>query len=298
MNKDLQISFVGYGYVPTQRDYNQSFRVDLRIGQDLPLDLTIGSYVKFQTIDIQLRHLKDGIFQVTDIVGRRLLLQLRSFSSTVSEDNYIGLDDYLVGEGMAKRLVPFKDNSGTQFRVNELMFQNLMTSPQEPSKTPSQGFLYRSYNNPDIFFDQVTMNIVQNYRSQYLTLVYALYDKEPQRAGAVLDRMEQVFPRKLLAIDYRIEHDAAMMYNRIGNIQKFNELSAEVEKQALDDLRKNPTDISSPWNPYKLLLDIYEARGDYQNALDVLSKLDKISPNSPEVKMKMETLRQQMQGIK
>jgi len=87
MNKELQISFVGYGYVPTQRDYNQSFRVDLRIGQDLPLDLTIGSYVKFQTIDIQLRHLKDGIFQVTDIVGRRLLLQLRSFSSTISESN-------------------------------------------------------------------------------------------------------------------------------------------------------------------------------------------------------------------
>ncbi len=220
------------------------------------------------------------------------------FSSTVSEDNFIGLDEYLVGEGMAKRLVPFKDNSGTQFRVNELMFQNLMTSPPEPSKTPSVGFLYRSYNNPDIFFDQVTMNIVQNYRSQYLTLAYALYDKDPQRAGEVLDKMEQVFPRKLLAIDYRIEHDAAMMYNRIGNKQKFNELSAEVEAQALVDLRKNPTDISSPWNPYKLLLDIYEARGDYQNALDVLSKLDKISPNSPEVKMKMETLRQQMQGIK
>jgi hypothetical protein len=220
------------------------------------------------------------------------------FSATVSEDNYIGLDDYLVGEGMAKRLVPFKDNSGSQFRVNELMFQNLMTSPTEPSKTPAQGFMYRSYNNPDLFFDQVTVNNVQNYRSQYLTLSYALFEKEPQRAGAVLDRMEEVFPRKLIPIDYRIEHDAAMMYYRIGNKQKFNELSAEVEKQAQDDLRKNPTDISSPWNPYKMLLDIYEARGDYQNALDILSRLDKISPNSPEVKMKMETLRQQMQGTK
>lgn len=218
------------------------------------------------------------------------------FSATVSDDNFQGLDEYLVGEGMAKRLVPFKSDDGKQFRVNDLMYQRFTTVIEEPSKTPAMGFMFRGYNNPNIFFEQVTVNNVQNYRSQYLTLAYALYDTDPKKVEDLLDKMDELLPRKIIPMDYRIQHDVAMMYFRIGNQAKFNEYSADVEKQALEDMKKNPNDISTAWNPYKLLIDIYEARGDYKSELDILERIDKIAPGSPEVKMKMETLKAKSQG--
>ena len=60
--------------------------------------------------------------------------------------------------------------------------------------------------------------------------------------------------------------------------------------------KKNPNDIQSYWNPYKLLIDIYEARSDYAKALDILYQLDRLSPNNPEVKGKIEFLKSKQQG--
>lgn len=218
------------------------------------------------------------------------------FSATVTDDNFIGLDEYLVTEGMAKRLVPFKEE-GRQFRVNEdLTYKVMMVAPVEHSKTPQPGMFFRGFNDPNIFFDQVHQNIVQNYRSQYLTFAYALYsDSNYAKVAEVLDKMETLLPRNVVPMDYRIEYDISMMYLRIGNKDKFNELSVEVEKQALAELQKNPGDISTYWNPYKLLIDIYDGRGEYGKELEMLGKLDRISPGSPEIKAKMELLRSKLQ---
>ncbi len=219
------------------------------------------------------------------------------FSSTVTDDNFIGLDDYLVTEGMAKLLVPFKDE-GKQFRVNdELTHASLMVTPAEHSKTPQSGMFYRGFNDPNIFFDQVHANIVQNYRTQFLTYSYALFsENKNDKVEKVLDKMEEVLPRSVVPMDYRIQYDVAMMYFRIGNTAKFNELSEFVEKQALAEMQRNPNDVSTYWNPYKILTDVYESRGEYSKAIDILTRLDRIAPGSPEVKMKIQMLQQQQQG--
>jgi hypothetical protein len=219
------------------------------------------------------------------------------FSSTVTDDNFIGLDEYLVTEGMAKRLVPFKDED-KQFRVNdELTFAILMITPAEHSKTPQTGMFYRGFNDPNIFFDQVHGNIVQNYRSQFLTYSYALFsENKNDKVAEVLNKMEEKLPRSVVPMDYRIQYDVAMMYFRIGNTAKFNELSEFVEKQALAEMQRNPNDVSTYWNPYKILTDIYENRGEYSKAIDILTRLDRIAPGSPEVKMKIQMLQQQQQG--
>jgi hypothetical protein len=44
------------------------------------------------------------------------------------------------------------------------------------------------------------------------------------------------------------------------------------------------------------LLDIYEIRNDYEKALDILYKLEKVSPNNPEVKNKIESMKQKQSG--
>lgn len=220
------------------------------------------------------------------------------FSTSVSDENYIGLDEYLVSEGLAKRLVPFKSPSPTQFRVDEKkMNDNFITPPAGYSKSPRNGYFFRGFNDPDIFFDQTVTNIVQSYRSQYLSFAYYYVNNDDNgNAVKVLDKMETLFPRNIVTMDYRIEYDVAMLYNKLDEKNKFNELVAEVEKGALEQMKKTPNDISSYWNPYKILIDLYEAHGDYGKAIDVLGQLDRISPNNQDIQQKIEALKLKQQG--
>jgi hypothetical protein len=199
---------------------------------------------------------------------------------------------------MAKRIVPFKPEIPTQFRVNtERMWKNFMETPPSYSKTPQDGYFFGNFRNPNIFFNQVEANAVQSYRTQYLQFAYEYVNRGDNAKGnEVLNRMEYLFPKEIIPYDYRILYDVCMQYNKVGNRAKFDELSPIVEKEALDALAKNPNDMQSFWNPYKLLLDIYEIRNDNAKALEILYKLDRISPNNPEVKNKIEALKQRQQG--
>lgn len=216
------------------------------------------------------------------------------FSATVTEDNFIGLEEYVVQEGMGKRVVPFKSDSPIQFRINEeRMWKNFMETPPGYSTTPQDGYFFGNFKKQGVFFNQVETNAVQSYRTQYLQFAYEYVNRgDKAKTNQVLDRMEANFPKEIVPYDYRILYDICMQYYKADNINKFNELSPIVEKEAIEAMNKRPSDIQSYWNPYKLLLDIYEVRGDYAKAIDVLNKLDKISPNNPEVKMKIESFRQ------
>ncbi len=219
------------------------------------------------------------------------------FSATVTEDNYIGLDEYVVLEGMAKRIVPFKGNPMEQVRVDKKrMWDNWMVQPAAYSKTPQSGFYFTGFNNPKIFFDQVQENIVQNYRSVYMSYAYAYLETDKQKTAEILNKMEEYMPLKVVESDYRIAYDIGMIYARIGDMNKFNEYAAEVEPKALAELKRNPNDVQSYWNPYKILVDIYETRGDYQKAIEILQQLERMQPNSPELKAKIELLRTKIQG--
>jgi len=108
--------------------------------------------------------------------------------------------------------------------------------------------------------------------------------------------MEKRIPRDAVPMDYRIKYDVAMLYLRLGDVNKFNEYAREVETVALEELQTNPGSMQSYYNPYRILIDIYEAQGQYQKAIDILNRLSLVSPNDPSVQQKMQILRQKMQG--
>lgn len=215
------------------------------------------------------------------------------YSATVSEDNFLGLDEYLVNEGMALRLVPFKGGVNSQVRVDEQkMYRNFFEQPKEISKTPQSGFLFRGLNDPTIFFDQTASIPIQNYRSEIRLLAYWYANNNMNdKLVEVLDKMEQILPRKVIPMDYRIQYEISMLYYRAGRIDRFNDYSAEVEVKAREELNKNPMDINNFYGPYRILLDIYEAKNDYSGSLDILQRIDRIAPGSSEVKAKIESLK-------
>jgi hypothetical protein len=273
----------------------EAFPDSLKDNSDLPDKLTwkIPSTVTYH--DTKGIRVQDVI--VYDIIKTNNWQKPIYFSTSVSEDNYIGLDEYLVTEGLTKKLVPFKEESNKQFRINEqLTYNNLLSTPITYSKTPQSGYMFRGLNDPSVFFDQTELNYIQSYRSQYLTLAYSYLDRDTLKVAEVLNRMETNIPRKIIPIDYRVLYDIAMLYHNIGDRNAFSQMFTEIEKPALNELNINPDDYTSYYNPYKILIDIYEAHRDYEKALDILTKLDDIAKGSPEIRLKMDALRAKIQA--
>jgi len=202
-----------------------------------------------------------------------------------------------VTEGMGQRLVPYNPANFNGQDINvEVMNECLFNSPEVPSKTPLYGFRFKGLNDKKLFFNEDQTRMAQTYRTVFMKLAFFYSNDSSKFAEAekVLDRMETVIPRDVISMDYRIEYDVAMLYSKIGNQQKFKELSDNVMLRAEEEIKTNPSNVQSYYNPYRILLDIYEARAEYQKALDLLNRLSAMSPNDPSIMQKIESIKQKM----
>ncbi|MDZ4713131.1 MAG: DUF2723 domain-containing protein [bacterium] len=258
---------------------------------------TIAPTIRQQSGTQVITALKANDLLLIDVIKANKWERPFYFSITVTEDNYVGLGDYLVIEGMAQRLVPFKTNIGTGEAMDmNVMRKSLFDNPSEPSKTPQYGFRFRGLNNKSIFYNEDQTRMAQTYRTVFLRLAYnyAADSSKFKETDEVLAKMEQEIPLANIPVDYRIEYDIAMLYNKIGNKAKFDELSNDIIVRAEEELKSNPEVSQNYYNPYRILLDVYEVKGEYQKALELLNRLSAMSPNDPNVKQKMESIKQKM----
>lgn len=271
----------------------------MRNKPDLPTRITVNvpATIRQQSQNQVITALKANDLLLMDIIKANKWERPIYFSVTVSEDNYVGLGDYLVMEGMAQRLVPFKVSGTADNGVNrEVMEKSLYDNPATPSKTPRYGFILSGLNDPNMFYNEDQTRMAQTYRTVFMRLAYsyAMDSADFSKAVAVLDKMESYIPRSVIEMDYRIEYDVAMLYYRLGNQKKFEEYSDNIASRAEEEIKNNPANVQSYYNPYRILLDIYETRGDYQKALDLLNRLSVMSPGDQSVKQKIESIKQKM----
>ncbi|MFA7361274.1 MAG: DUF2723 domain-containing protein [Candidatus Kapaibacterium sp.] len=233
---------------------------------------------------------------VLDIIKANKWKRPIYFSATVSPENFVGLGDYLILEGMAHKLLPYKVGNGMDVPVNkEITNKALFEPPAVPSQTPQYGFLFRSLNHKNLFFDETQQRMIEMYRTIFVWLAntYGMDSTKLSEAAKVLKRMEDVIPNSKFKMDYRQSYQVAMLYKMIGDKQKFDEFAIIAEEGALIDKRSTNPNTSSFYNPYRILLDIYEAKGEYQKALNLLNELDQ---RDPSVNQKRESLKLKMSG--
>jgi hypothetical protein len=198
------------------------------------------------------------------------------FAVTCSEDSRIGLGEYLKMEGMAFRLVPEKRTAGFEF-VNEEVLSNALVENPGYSKDYMPGFKFRGLNNPDIFFDNNHRRMTQNYRNAFVRLaVYYLNYEKNSEAIVVLDEMNEKLPYRNLGIDTGLLFEIAGLYLDAG-------ARDNIEKQALASLERNPQDVESYYNPYRVLLETYENLKAYEKAIGIWEKLRVLYPDDPTI---------------
>lgn len=110
-----------------------------------------------------------------------------------------------------------------------------------------------------------------------------------------LNNMNEKLPYNILAMDNGLLFEVANLYLYAGDTEKFSEISADVEARAWADLELNPDDVQSYYNPYRLLIEIYEGSEQYDKLLDLWQRLENMFPNDPTVKSNIEKYQQMTQ---
>lgn len=218
------------------------------------------------------------------------------FAVTCSDDSKIGLQEYLRMEGMAFRLVPERRPAQVEFIEPNVLAAQLKENPSF-SRDYKPGFKFRGLNDSTIFLDDNHRRMIQNYRNAFIRMtLYRISRGENELAVQTLDEMEKKMPLKLLPVEMGLLFELGNLYKRAGGYNKYLEISKQVEELALKKLEENPNDVQSFYNPYRVLLDIYEDQGRNDKLYELWKKIEVLFPTDPTVKENVEKYRQLLQG--
>ena len=244
------------------------------------------------------------ILRVQDIMVRDIILANRwerpiHFAVTCSPDSKIGLDNYLWMHGLTYKFKPFKIQSNDIGVDFDVMKQSLLADNVQPSKTPQYGFIFRNLNNPDVYYDENVQRMVMNYRFNFIRLAeYAMrVNNDKELAANSMKRMEKLVPFSILPMDEpRIVSYIMTMFNQFGDKENFEIYAKYLEKNALDMINSDRIDPQDPFMPYRTLVDIYDARQDYESAKKILERAKEKYPNVPDLINRISYYEQKLKG--
>ncbi|CUS81791.1 Protein of unknown function (DUF2723) [Candidatus Kryptonium thompsonii] len=259
--------------IPVSREVYEKFGIkDTSIINQGKITFRMPNTIQFG----EIKAIRVQDIMVRDIIETNKWERPIYFAVTVSPDNFIGLDEYLRMEGLAYRVVPFKNPKGSPTFIHEdIMRQCLFNEPEGFYREPRYGFKFRNLDNPNVHFFETDRNLMQNYRNAFLKLAIYYYEnnRDTSKVVEVLDRMESKIPNDVLPMDYRLRYDVARLYEIVGARDKFMKIAKEIEPIALEQINRDPMNIYGEYNPYVILVNLYEMMGEYQKAIDILNRV-------------------------
>ena len=137
-----------------------------------------------------------------------------------------------------------------------------------------------------------------NYRAAFMRLTFeAMRENNREKARKIMAQLEETIPLKVLPIrDWVFTARMMSIYNQLGDSVNFELYSKNVETACLDLIDANRADLSSDDNPYRYLLEIYDARKNYQASLDLLNRVSASYPNDAGLKSRIQFYEQRLKG--
>ncbi len=248
------------------------------------------------------------VLRVQDIMVLRILEKVNwkrpvYFAVTVARENLLGLHRFLRMDGLAYKIVPFTRRSEIE--------------PGVLSKSLFNKFQFRNLNNPNVYYSDDTIDLLQNYRSAFIQLTYSyVANDNNDKAIKTLESMSRFLPAKVIPYTHKaLAMRAAELYRRVGmrpeaeqQLLHFREdvKISDVEKaiiqsqtaQQMNDWDRAETlllDVlnSQPNNVEIIseLLRVYELSKQYDKEIDLLTNVIKRYPNSPVLTKKLEAIK-------
>jgi hypothetical protein len=99
--------------------------------------------------------------------------------------------------------------------------------------------------------------------------------------------MEELMPQRKFPMGWELESDVMFFYQRLGNKQRFDEMATEVEATCQEMIAAGRVNVNSYYNPYRVLLDLYEIQQNHRKSVDLLTKLTQMFPNAPDLEQRL-----------
>jgi hypothetical protein len=149
------------------------------------------------------------------------------FSTTVSSENYLNLEEYMIREGLALRVAPVRyPNSNYLGKVETgEMYDKLMN-----------GFDWGGIDTPGIYMDENNLRMTIHYRYAFAVLSGALRDEgKMDSAKVVLDRCMQRMPEETVPYNAGIT-PIIQGYFGVGDTATANEMVVKYEHKLESEL--------------------------------------------------------------
>ncbi|PIU45728.1 MAG: DUF2723 domain-containing protein [Ignavibacteriales bacterium CG07_land_8_20_14_0_80_59_12] len=197
------------------------------------------------------------------------------FAVTTLPESRVGLDDYLRMDGLAYKVTPVKHTTDWSGIGREILTKQLMDEPKGYYTDCRPGFKFRGYNDSTLYIDDNSMRLTLNYRNGFMRLAYYELNAEnnKQLALKVFNTMDEKIPDRLVPMHYSLLADLAGFHRFAGDSAKSIELYNRLEKRTLHAIEVNPHEPLSQYNPYLVLMNLYESRGQYAKALEMVQKV-------------------------
>lgn len=264
--------------LPVPGDVIQEYSVE---GSKVQLDTSVTkrgvlSFYMPNTMEFQnIKAIRVQDIMVYDIVRTSAWRRPIFFAMTVSRDGMIGLHEYLEMQGLALKLTLKKGQDFSQTLNEPKMASQLFGNVTEPSKTPKSGFRWRGLRDSTTYFDEDVRRLMTNYRSVFISLAvyYGTVLNQQDKAASVLDRMEEMMPRKIHTLDHITKMRLAANYGMAGRKEASRQLSLEVVSDLKSLIDRGVNEPLSQSNPYVLMFYTYLDLEQYENAENLLSVL-------------------------
>ncbi len=246
----------------------------------------------------EVRAVRVQDIMIKDIVEQNKWQRPIYFAVTTPEDSQIGLNDYTIMEGIAQRLVPFKRKANEEFVNAEVMRKQLLEENPDFSKTYQPGFKFRGLNDRNIFFDESHQRLSQNYRTAFLRLAlhYLYNEKNNEMTLKILDEMERKIPSEVFEMPFSLMFNLSSIYNTVGGTKQYQQLAKKLEKTAWQMIENNPRDVQGFFNPYRILIQIYDEQGRYDKVVEVFERLKTVFPDDAGIESELQRYRSMMQN--
>jgi hypothetical protein len=200
------------------------------------------------------------------------------FAITVSDDNYLNLQNYFRLDGLAYRIVPIKSTraDGQPGSIDtDILYNNLINK-----------FKWGGVPDPKVYLDENNLRMLSNFRNNFSRLAEELINEgKKDSAIKVLDKCMQIMPQNRVPFNYFIV-PVIEQYYRAGQVEKANKLVNSFYNSTLEDLQ------------YYFMFRGSKAKGvDYEKrfGIQVLGELNRITSffKQKELASKIETSFQQ-----
>ena len=215
------------------------------------------------------------------------------FAVTVSKDNMLDeLQKYLRMDGLA-----FKITTIPNWQIDpDTLYNNLMNK-----------YIYRNLNNPDVYYNENIIALLQNYRSAFIQLSnhFATFENR-EKVKALIQKMNEVMPPSVIPYTNSLLKnwiEAYQIYSgilnkdtlKIGNygenglfeigriLTNLKEMEA-AEKAFQEVLNNNPQNIQAK----AYLVDIYGSQKKYDKSIEILEEWVEQNPGDVGAKRRLD----------